>query len=57
MMLELSAQEVECIIDCVELAMQFSGVQSYSNGFLYALYSKLTDESVRSDIKCLNGLA
>ena len=55
MTLELSDLEIECIIDCVELAMRFSAEQPYSNGYLYALYSKLTDESVRRNIKCLNG--
>lgn len=50
MTLELSDREIECLIDCVELAMEFSAEQPYSNGFLYALRSKLISETVRSDI-------
>ena len=49
MTIELSSRELDAVIDCVEYAARFCAEQPYSAGFLYALYARLTDESVRRD--------
>jgi len=41
MTLELSAQEVECLIDCVAMAINYSGIQPYSLDYLLSMCEKL----------------